>query len=111
MTKYFVDAQGNYLGGFDGATPPAGAVEVGSPPSNGNDKWDGAKWVADAATQAAAQRLAGFDAAIGGDASLQAFRTMSKADFDTWWAANVTTAPQAIAVMKKLAWLEIRRLL
>lgn len=35
MTKFFVDASGNYLGGFDGAEPPAGAVEVSAPPPHG----------------------------------------------------------------------------
>lgn len=26
MTKYFVDSNGAYLGGFDGAEPPSGAI-------------------------------------------------------------------------------------
>jgi hypothetical protein len=41
MTKYFVDAVGNYLGGFDGAGPQAGAIEVPNPPAHGLDVWDG----------------------------------------------------------------------
>lgn len=44
MTKYFVDAVGNYLGGFDGAEPPKGAIEVATPPIDGRCKWDGLKW-------------------------------------------------------------------
>jgi hypothetical protein len=45
MTKYFVDDQGNYLGGFDGAAPPSGAIEVANPPCHGKDKWDGMNWI------------------------------------------------------------------
>ena len=45
MTKYFVDKQGAYLGGFDGAEPPDGAIEIKEPPQHGLDTWDGAKWV------------------------------------------------------------------
>ena len=45
MTKYFIDAQGNYIGGFDGALPPAGAIEIQAPPAHGLDKWDGAEWI------------------------------------------------------------------
>ena len=54
-------------------------------------------------------RLSEFDSAIAADANLQLFRTMSKAEFDAWWTANVTNAAQAIAVLKKLCWLVIRR--
>lgn len=45
MTKYYVDINGNYLGGFDGAEPPQGAIEVSNPPENGNDTWNGNTWV------------------------------------------------------------------
>ena len=45
-TKYYVDNQGDYLGGFDGAEPPEGAIEVSALPQHGTDLWDGAKWVA-----------------------------------------------------------------
>lgn len=45
MTKYYVDAQGNYLGGFDGAEPPANAILVPLPPAHGADKWDGNAWI------------------------------------------------------------------
>ncbi len=45
MTQYFVDTNGNYLGGFDGAEPPQGAIEVPTAPNHGLDTWDGAQWV------------------------------------------------------------------
>jgi hypothetical protein len=46
MTKYFVDIEGNYIGGFDGATPPEGSIEVANPPEFGGDFWDGTQWQA-----------------------------------------------------------------
>lgn len=45
ITKYFVDREGNYLGGFDGAEPPKGSIEVSAPPKDGRQKWDGEKWL------------------------------------------------------------------
>ena len=45
MTSYFVDAEGKYLGGFDGAEPPAGAIEVPSAPSHASDTWNGQEFV------------------------------------------------------------------
>lgn len=44
-TLYYVDGSGKYLGGFDGAQPPAGSVEVDNPPANALETWDGSKWV------------------------------------------------------------------
>ena len=46
-THFYVDAQGNPLGGFgDGALPSdPNAVRVMSTPNHGKDTWDGTKWV------------------------------------------------------------------
>lgn len=44
MTQYFVDEQGRYLGGFDGAEPPAGAIEVPYPPADARMVWDGEQY-------------------------------------------------------------------
>lgn len=49
MTKYFVNSLGVYIGGFDGALPPAGAVEVPSPPANAADRWNDGQWAPAAA--------------------------------------------------------------
>jgi hypothetical protein len=46
MTQFYVDALGNYIGGFDGAEPPAGAIEVPEPPAHGDDKWIDGTWMA-----------------------------------------------------------------
>ena len=45
MTKYYVDVNGNYLGGFDGVEAPNGSVEVAQPPEHGLDIWTGSAWV------------------------------------------------------------------
>jgi hypothetical protein len=44
MTKFYVDAQGRYVGGFDGAEPPVGAIEVAEPPQRGTDIWANNIW-------------------------------------------------------------------
>ncbi len=48
MTKYFVDSQGNYIGGFDGKgaldTVPVNAIEVPTAPEHGSQTWDGSTW-------------------------------------------------------------------
>lgn len=56
MTQYFVDGGGNYLGGFDGAEPPDGAIEVPHAPANGDDKWVGGAWAATPVIPAAVTR-------------------------------------------------------
>lgn len=41
-TKFFVDADGNYIGGFDGVEPPNGAIEVPYPPdTHASQLWNG----------------------------------------------------------------------
>lgn len=41
--KYYTDASGRYLGGWD-ANPPAGAIEVPRPPEDARQIWDGKAW-------------------------------------------------------------------
>lgn len=41
--KYYVDAEGEYLGGWD-ANPPAGAIEVPTAPEDARQIWDGEVW-------------------------------------------------------------------
>jgi hypothetical protein len=45
MSKFYVDLQGRYLGAFDGAEPPEGAVEIPSPPANAADLWNWGSWI------------------------------------------------------------------
>lgn len=44
MTKYFVNADGVYIGGFDGAEPPANSVEVPDAPIDARQMWTGGVW-------------------------------------------------------------------
>lgn len=46
-TKYYVDSLGNYLGGFQGATPPEGSMEVPFAPGHAKDKWNGTGYTKD----------------------------------------------------------------
>jgi hypothetical protein len=41
QTLFYVDANGVYLGGYAGAEPPNGAIEVSSPPEDARQIWDG----------------------------------------------------------------------
>lgn len=43
-TKFYRDSDGNYLGGFDGALPPEGAIEIPEPPPHGACIWNGTEW-------------------------------------------------------------------
>lgn len=43
LMKYYVDAAGSYLGGWD-ASPPAGAIEVPTAPEDARQVWDGQAW-------------------------------------------------------------------
>lgn len=45
MTQFFVDQNGNYLGGFDGVDPPEGAIEVPTAPDDARQKWSGSAWL------------------------------------------------------------------
>ncbi|TIP46136.1 MAG: hypothetical protein E5X77_17615 [Mesorhizobium sp.] len=46
MTKYFVDENGGYIGGYDGAEPPAGATEVPTAPDDARQVWQDGAWSA-----------------------------------------------------------------
>lgn len=43
-TKYFVDADGKYIGAFTGVEPPDGAVEVPVAPSDARQMWNNEAW-------------------------------------------------------------------
>lgn len=42
--RFYVDSTGRYLGAYDGAEPPAGAIEVESAPVSALMLWDGEGW-------------------------------------------------------------------
>ena len=64
--KHYVDLEGNSLGSFDGALPPAGAIEVATSPNHGLDIWNGSSWDAAIKTlqESAAELNHLYDAAI-----------------------------------------------
>lgn len=67
--KYYVDADGNYLGGWD-ANPPEGAVEVPFPPEDARQKWVDGEWLphAVALPPVALQQVAGARLMVDQDA-------------------------------------------
>jgi hypothetical protein len=58
-----------------------------------------------------AARKEAIDQAIAGDTTIQSLKRMTNAEFDAWWSENVTNASQAIAVLKRIARVVLRRLL
>lgn len=69
-------------------------------------------WAAGQASRdALAARVQSLESAIVGDGVIQTLRTMTAAQFDQWWDANVTNAAQAIGVLKRLVKLIIFKLL
>lgn len=71
-----------------------------------------AAWPAvDASTTAEVTCKAAIDAAITADAVLTQFKTMTNAEYSTWFDANITTAAQAITLLKRVTKLVRRKLL
>jgi len=63
------------------------------------------------ARQAEVDRNASIDGAINADTTIGALKTMTNAEFNTWWAANVTNTTEALNILKRLARVIIRRVL
>lgn len=66
ITKYYVDASGNYLGGFQGAEPPVGSVEVPTAPSHASNKWINGAWTVSAASLKAKVSAKRYDVEVAG---------------------------------------------
>lgn len=43
-TKFYRDSDGRYIGAFVGAPPPAGAIEVATPPQDARQLWSAGAW-------------------------------------------------------------------
>lgn len=54
-------------------------------------------------------RLAAIDDSIKQDNIIAQIKAMTTAEFDAWWAANVTNAAQAIGVLKRVVRIMCRR--
>ena len=76
MTKFYVDVSGNYLGGFDGAKPPIGSIEVPFPPQDGRMIWNNGAW---SFTQTILDQIANDEANRA--LNLKAFRAMADVTF------------------------------
>ena len=63
------------------------------------------------AEQAELDRQAGLDAAANSDTILNSLKAMSNPEYNAWFAANVTNAAQAIALLKRILRVLIRRVL
>lgn len=94
-TRYFVDSQGKYLGGFDGAEPPANAVEVPGAPPHGKDVWNGSGWVSYAGPTQAELEADCVAALSGGTASVDPGKVI-KAKFISDLAFRLGKAPGAL---------------
>lgn len=44
-TRYYVNEDGAYIGGFAGVEPPVGAIEVPSAPEDYRQIWSGEEWL------------------------------------------------------------------
>jgi hypothetical protein len=44
-TKYYIDSNNKYIGGFAGSEAPPGAIEVPLPPDNAHQEWNGSGWL------------------------------------------------------------------
>lgn len=62
MTKFFVKENGSYIGGFDGAEPPSGAIEISDAPDDARQIWDFASqtWGAKPAAVVQSNRRAAY---------------------------------------------------
>lgn len=56
-------------------------------------------------------RIQAIDTTISQDAIIAQIKAMTNAEYDAWWAANVTNAAQAIGVLKRVVRIICRRLL
>jgi hypothetical protein len=65
-TLYFVDAAGNYLGGYCGVEPPSGSVQVQDPPPNAAMKLINTGWTLPGELIPANISSARYDAEIAG---------------------------------------------
>jgi hypothetical protein len=56
-------------------------------------------------------RQAEIDSTIAADSVIASIKAMSSAEYDAYWAANVTNAAQAIGVLKRVVRVLVRRVL
>ena len=55
-------------------------------------------------------RTGAIDTTIAGDTTINSLKTMTNAEFDTWWTANVTTLAQANNILKRITHILLRKI-
>jgi len=102
IPRFYADADGNYLGSFDGLDEEipadmANGIEVPVPPQDGLQLWDGDKWLPaaptpDMLTEEVNRRLSlGFDYDLGDGRGVHHFGT-TDADMKRWMQDNASCA-------------------
>jgi hypothetical protein len=116
MKTYAQVRAGRVLAHFATDRPPSDfadiAHELHEAPADVQDGWSYANGVF-APYQPTAEELrqAAQEDAIAADTTLAQIKAMTPAQFDTWWAANITNLATLNAFVKRLARLVIRRVL
>jgi hypothetical protein len=106
MIKYYVDVNGSYLGSFDGATPPDGAIEVPAPPDHGDQIYVDGVFVDPVRTpeELEAMQDAEDAVAIKADATVKSLITATPAQIENYITTNVTdltTAKDVLTILSK----------
>ena len=96
ITKYYVDASGNYLGGLQGIEPPVLWVEVPSAPAHARYIWNGSGWFEVPKTT---QELDAEKTAVATDALKLVAACILEAVFDM--KANPANYPTAASLKQK----------
>jgi hypothetical protein len=107
MKSFYISPITGY---YEGDKLDAGDLEVTQRPSP-EYVWNVDVWILDPAKEAERVRLVAIDTTISQDNVISNIKTMTNDQYDTWWAANVTNAAQAIGVLKRLVRVVCRRLL
>lgn len=93
ITRYFVTGNGTYIGGYEGAEPPTGAIEVPTAPQDARQIWDGVAWGPIPPTPILSVTPRQFRLALnatGMRASIEAYVAAGSQDMkDTWEFATV----------------------
>jgi len=110
MTKYYVDSDGNYLGGFDGegVETPENGIEVPEAPQDARQTWDGHAWSAPPAVRLLVPKSVVMQRIIAKNKMAEAYAmlTGNPVYFARWFAPDKTEVynddPDAVLVVNAL---------
>ena len=95
MTKYYIDNAGGYIGGFDGAEPPRGSIEVSKPPNDAREIYVDGKWTVPESLSVSRNNKAAKEDLDKLD--LESIRDIRE------WVASQISAPQTLKDREALA--------